>query len=401
MRAHGMTASELAEQMNQALLMKTGRMGELTDRTIRRFLSGQTRWPQSRQRLALQHVFGSTAEQLGFLSPTAPHHSEDPVQRRTFLSRSAALAASPVIPAPSGSRVGRSDVAALQVALNDLVASYSLLGSDHSLEVTALQHGQRAIDLVQNCSASSKVRQLAYALASDAVNTAGWSAMETGAYDRAQQYLERSLALAGLAADSTTVMGAWNGLALLAQRRSHFSDAAAAAEAACNTGVARRDPLFASLAHARAAIAHSAASDRRKALRSIDHAEKGLERSKENEERPVWIHFYDKAELNGLAALMSLQLGRHADAEYHAHRALARLKPELQRNRAYYTALLGLSQIRQDELEQGCATLNPLFAGSLPRSERINDMLRDFRRHAADTGSAIARRWLSDTAEAI
>lgn len=401
MKALGMTASELAEQMNQVLLIKTGRMGELTDRTIRRFLGGQTRWPQSRQRLALRHVFGCTADQLGFLNPSVSRRSEDPVHRRSFLAGSAAVATIPVIAGTSGGRVGKPEVAQLREALNGLIASENRDGGSQSLEIAALSHGQRAIDLVQNGrTASNTIRCAAYSLAAEAVTTAAWSAIETGSYPRARQHLERSLALAGLAADSAAVVQAWNGLAVLSQRCSRFADATAAADAARSTGIARRDPLFTSLAHARAAVAHSTAVDSRRALRSFDLATSALDRSKD-QERPAWIFFYDAAELDGLSASVFLNLGRYADAEYHAHRTLSRLKPELQRNRALYTALLGLAQIQQGELEQACATVDPLFTTGLPASERIRDMLREFRKHAAATGSANARRWLNDTAVQI
>jgi hypothetical protein len=51
-----------------------------------------------------------------------------------------------------------------------------------------------------------------------------------------------------------------------------------------------------------------------------------------------------------------LRLGRPEEAESNAHHTLHRLKPALLRNRAYYTAVLGLTQLRQGELELACAT---------------------------------------------
>ncbi|MDI5968386.1 XRE family transcriptional regulator [Streptomyces sp. SL13] len=396
MQALRLTEEALAEQMNEVLLIRTGRRGECNDRTIRRFLSGQTCWPQGRSRLALAEVFGSTAEQLGFI-PRSAHETEDPVQRRSFLTSAASVAASPMLAGTAQRRVGAHEITSLREALNDLIANEHQTGGHASLEVAALRHGQQAIDLVQKGSPGSDfVRRQLYSVAADAVTTAAWSAIETGDLRRAQQHLERSLALAGYSSDSTGVLRAWNNLAMLAQRRDHFADAAAAADAARNTAAARRDPLLASLAHARAAIAHSAAHNPRQALRSLDYAKAALSKSSDTE-RPEWLAFYDGAELDGLAALTSLNLGHFADAEYNAHRSLARIKPGLQRNRTYYTVLLGLSQIRQGELEQACATVDPLYTRALPSSTRIAQMLTEFRTYASATGSATARRWLNDT----
>lgn len=323
------------------------------------------------------------------------------MHRRSFLAGSTGVVVGPVVTGTSWGRIGNQEVDQLRATLNDLIASENRHGGNAALEVAALSHGRRAVDLVQHGNAASNaIRRGVYSLAAEAVTTAAWSAIETGSYTRAQRHLERSLALAGLAADSSAVVQAWNGLAVLAQRRSRFADAAAAAEAARDTAVARRDPLFASLAHARAAVAHSAASDNRRALRSLGLATSALDRST-SRERPAWTYFYGDAELEGLSALAFLNLGRYADAEYHSYRTLSRLKPELLRNRAYYTALLGLSQIHQGEIEQACFTVDPLFAAGLPDSGRVREMLCDFRRRAAATGSSTARRWLNDTATQI
>ena len=391
-----MTEADLAEEMNVVLLIKTGRKGDCSDRTIRRFLSGQTRWPQARSRLALETVFGSTSEELGFNSPRTKRHLEDPVQRRQFLTGSAAAAASPFIGTRPNGRVGLHDVDRLRSDLDALIASDDRNGGDRSLEVAALSHGQQTLDILQTTNATSGVRSHLRALASDAFTTAGWAATDSGEYGRAQQHLERSLALAGLSRDGGAAVRAWNHMAMLAQNRRHYADAAAAADAARNVGVVRRDPLYASLIHARSAVAHGAVGDDRRALRSLGQAQDALSQSK-SVDRPAWVFFYDAAELDGLCAATHLSLGRAADAEYHAHRTLARLKPGLDRNRSFYTALLGLAQMSQGELEQACATVDPLLTDDVPGSHRVRSMLSEFRRKAAQTGSSHARRWLSNT----
>ncbi|MFE5853479.1 hypothetical protein ACFQ61_09735 [Streptomyces sp. NPDC056500] len=184
---------------------------------------------------------------------------------------------------------------------------------------------------------------------------------------------------------------------MLSQNRNHY---AAAADAARNTSATRRDPLYASLAFARAAVAHGAAGDDRRALGSPGQAQDALGRSKPDN-RPAWIFFYDAAELDGLSAATHFDLGRSADAEFYAHRTLARLKPGLDRNRAFYTSILGLAQIDQGDIEQACATVEPLFTTAQPGSQRSRRQMKDFRLKAAATGSAHARQWLDNLPAAI
>ena len=71
-------------------LRSHGHEGTVSDRTVRNWLTGKTRWPHPRQREALEAVFGCTAEELGFGPPAGeyspPTSPEDPVRRRNFLA---------------------------------------------------------------------------------------------------------------------------------------------------------------------------------------------------------------------------------------------------------------------------------------------------------------------------
>lgn len=189
----------------------------------------------------------------------------------------------------------------------------------------------------------------------------------------------------------------WNYMALLSTQRGKFGDAQAAAEAVRATSAVRRDPLYASLGHARYALALSRQNDARGALRALGRAEDALGKAAVDLPRPAWVNFYDPAELHGLSAIVHLRLNQPDRAEYHVHQTLARIKPEYGRNRAYYTAQLALAQVKQGGLEQACATADTLYTDGLPDSGRVRDLLREFRTEAAATGSTLARTWLTDT----
>jgi hypothetical protein len=94
------------------------------------------------------------------------------------------------------------------------------------------------------------------------------------------------------------------------------------------------------------------------------------------------MSFFDRAELNGLAALVMARLGRHDESEARLHQTLSLLRPDLRRNRTYYTIHLALAQLAQGEADQAVATALPLLSGDgePPLSGRNKKLLRQFNR---------------------
>ncbi|NJP45880.1 XRE family transcriptional regulator, partial [Streptomyces sp. PRB2-1] len=92
----GFGQAELAEVLND-WLREHGEEGTVSDRMVRYWVTGRTRRPWKRTRLALEAVFGCSLEELGF-EPTAQNSCagdmEQPVNRRSFLNNSTAAAAS-------------------------------------------------------------------------------------------------------------------------------------------------------------------------------------------------------------------------------------------------------------------------------------------------------------------
>ncbi|MET9879790.1 hypothetical protein ABZZ36_35035 [Actinacidiphila glaucinigra] len=399
MRAAGMSAADLAKALNEALLALTGRMGDLTDRTIRRLLSGQTRWPQTRQLLALEAVFGCTGEALGFTKPTRAKRKptqEDPMQRRTF----AAGAVAAVLPTPIAAprRIGRADLERMQAGLDALSVQEQRSGGSTAVETEALTKAQMAVDLMNHGQTTTTIRRAIYSLAANATMAAAWAALDAHAMERAQRHLERALMLAGYSGDSVVTLRAWNYMALLSSQRNKPCDAQAAAERVRRNATTRRDPMYASLGHARYALALSQQQDVRGALRAIRLSEDALHRADATAPRPAWFSFYDVAEWHGLSSLVHLRIGRPDEAEFHVHQTLARIRPGFERNRAYYTAQLAIAQVKQGDLEQACRSADVLYTHGLPNSGRVRELLRIFRTEAAATGSKRARAWLHDTA---
>ncbi|MGW2181262.1 hypothetical protein ACWCXX_24815 [Streptomyces sp. NPDC001732] len=401
-----MKVAELADAVNNAIGELCGRVGTTSERTIFRWLSGANQWPHERQRRALESVTGLTATDLGFrprgkpAPAPAPVPPEDPdVRRRQLLGAAASTAAAAAIPlTPASARplsVGTSDVIRLRDNIERLVALDAERGG-HGLEQAALDGAAEALELQQR-SATQRVRQRLFGLASDYTSTAGWFLIDTGQLDGADRHLDRALTLAGLAQDAEAAMRVWNLRSMLARQRHDYPGAVAAAQAAQATAVARTSPLHASLAHARTAVAFAYGGDKRSAINALGRAEEALSKTDLAQPRPAWLSFYGAAELYSLTAIVRDVVGHPADAEAASHRALAALPESYRRNRAHTTAWLALAQLHQGDIEQACATSGSIFTimsgAALPG--RMRQLLGDFQRDliALAPSAHIAHEW--------
>ncbi|MER5778442.1 hypothetical protein ABT144_29980 [Streptomyces sp. NPDC002039] len=168
MHEHEMTAEELAERVNGALAEITGRHGTTGERTVFRWLSGESRWTQARLRRALETVTGVAARDLGFVprghhSTEAEHDQETPMLRRTLVTGIAAVAA-PL----AGARhsVGSADVIRLRNGLDMLMAADDAQGGSTTLERAALAGARDALALQQR-GATDRVRLRLFSLAAN------------------------------------------------------------------------------------------------------------------------------------------------------------------------------------------------------------------------------------------
>lgn len=110
----------------------------------------------------------------------------------------------------------------------------------------------------------------------------------------------------------------------------------------------------------------------------------------------MWLNaFYDQAELENLALAAYLSLGNYEDAEAHAHRSLALVRPEMRRTRAITTTRLAHAQLGQGDLEPAVATAISVPTDPIGQHPRVLGMLSDFGnalRIAAPT-SPFTRTW--------
>ncbi|WP_406163176.1 XRE family transcriptional regulator [Streptomyces sp. NBC_01005] len=260
MESEGWSAPALAKELEAVVRRLTRRTGpgrELSQITVHKWRSGETSWPQEKYRIALEQVSGLMVAALGFAPPDRrkkPAPVADPVHRRSFLALTTGSAGTAVL-GPPAAGVGSGDVLRLRQQLDTLMLLDDSQGGHDTLERAALAGAQEAVAL-QEKPATQRTRQRLFSLAADYTATAAWSCVDARESARAQPRHERALHLAGLAQDPVATMRVWNSVAILAHQRGAHAESLAAGQAARATAVARRDQLFASLAHARTAHAH-------------------------------------------------------------------------------------------------------------------------------------------------
>ncbi|MFF4082780.1 hypothetical protein ACFYZN_25785 [Streptomyces sp. NPDC001777] len=244
---------------------------------------------------------------------------EDFAHRRSFPALTTGSAGSSVL-GPPVAGVGGGDV--LRQQFDALMGLGDSRGGHDTLERAALAGAREAV-VLQEKPATQCTRQRLFSLAAYYTATAAWSCVDARRGSRARPLHKRALYLAGLARDPVATMRMtmrmWNSVAILAHQRGAHAEALSAGQAARATAAVRRDPLFASLAHARTAIV---LGDHRPALRSLDHAERALARADLARPRPSWIAFYSRTEFHAITSIVHDRLGDSPTAEAASHHVL-------------------------------------------------------------------------------
>ncbi|MFD8379811.1 hypothetical protein ACFV2X_14905 [Streptomyces sp. NPDC059679] len=318
------------------------------------------------------------------------------MRRRNFLTASTGTTAAVAVPLIAQHHVGTSDVIRLRSGLDALMALDDSRGGHDGLERAALAGAAEALEK-QKQGASQRIRLRLFSVAADYTATAAWSALDARQADRAQALLGKALYLAGMANDPIAELRVWNSYAMLAHQRGEHVEAVDSGLAAQYTTITRRDPLFASLAHARTAIGHSNLGDRQAALRSLGYAHEALGKASFAEHRPSWVAFYGPAELTAITAIVRDRIGDPAEAEAASHRALANIPKQFRRNLALATTRLALAQLHQRDVDQACATASTVFELMVghPIPGRLRSLLGDYYRDLITLApdASVAQEW--------
>jgi tetratricopeptide (TPR) repeat protein len=387
----GFSQAELARQVNIAIARLTGSPGSVTDADVRRWLRYDTKWPQDRIRLCIEEVLDASSEDLGFIPRRKKSRSSSEEERvkhrREFLTAAGATSLSLAVPQPTPrGRLGATDVHRFHQDYVSILRLDRAVGGSRKVENLGIELALRIQSALAAGGASARVRDGLHRVAAEALASAAFAAIDASSPQRARRHLDKAMTLAGLSRAGETAFRIWDHLMLTSSQRENHGEAAAGADVMKRSAAARRNPLYASLAHMRNANALARLRLRADALRAHGLAEKNFER-RADEPRSDWIRFYGRAEFDALSSYMWTAMGDHDRAEFCLHRTLAAIPGELVRDRALYTAHLALAQARQGELELACATGAKAFALLPSGSQRTSNTLARTREVLVASGS--------------
>ncbi|WP_251054638.1 twin-arginine translocation signal domain-containing protein [Streptomyces sp. ISL-66] len=392
---HDYTHRTLADTVNDVAVGIFGKPGDCTDRHVRRWISGEVRWPWTKYLLPLEQIFDCPAQAMGFLprgknsaqlarppARQSPASKElEPVKRRRFLAASAAATVTLALgidDTPSQGRLSMSDVDRVQSVIGRLDAHFFAIGGGPLLSVCTT-YVDRLRDALDGCIYGDRVEKALHRSISSLYASAGWAAYDTDDPAHAALLHTASLQSALLAADPSAAARAWSNLALQARIEGRHREAVQITRAALDNRRTRQNPHIASLLHARLAIGQAKTADRTGAARSLLAAEKAYDRVNAAATAPTWLAFLSEGELSGLAAIAHQAMGQYDRAEASTVQALDLLPSSMRRSRAFYGVQLAELHLLQGDREGAAATVAALDHSSLD-SRRIADRLANVQR---------------------
>jgi len=385
----GCTHQQLAEMVNRAAEDLFGRPADCTDRHVRRWIAGDVQWPWPRYLLSLQHIFGRSPEEMGFIPrkssrvPPPPRRPAPVKEQRTMRRREfiavGLVAALGLDQIPTAGRLGTSDVERIRAIVPALYKYDHSLGGGalHDVATEALRHVQSAVN---HCSYGDRVERSLYSAMGDLAASAGWFAYDAGRQGEATGLYNDALQAGMLSGDRMLQARVWSNLAMQARLLNRDKEALRIGRAAVETRQAKSDPWLMALLHCRQAVGHARTGDRTRAQRSLARAETAYERTQG--QPAAWLSFLTPAELTGLAGAAHQALGQHRRAEQLTASALQMLEPRFERNRVYYMVQHAQALLDDGDIEHAAAQAGETVAiAGRVQSERVQDKLGDLRQH--------------------
>ena len=228
LKEFGYTHEELADEVNRIAEDEFGEQANCTDRHVRRWISGEVKWPWPRYLLPLQEIFGRSPAAMGFVprkssGPDAPparpapakeHH---PLQRRTFIA-GALIATLGTDQTPHRGRLGMTDVDRIKGTITRLDAHFNGLGGGALVDV-ASDYLTRLRCALDHCTYGERIERALHHAVADVAACAGWSAHDCGDYAMAAQFRNQALQAALLARNPVAVTRAWSDLGRASRAR--------------------------------------------------------------------------------------------------------------------------------------------------------------------------------------
>jgi tetratricopeptide (TPR) repeat protein len=300
------------------------------------------------------------------------------------------VAPDPSAPRPRGEglRVGLGDVAAIKTTADMFAQLDDRFGGDHARH-SLIQYLDNDVAPLLQGRYTEQVGRALFSTVAEATLLAGWMSYDACHHGLAQRYFLQALRLAQDANDRQLAGSILSAMSHQATFLGRYTQAATLARAALMGISPVATPTLRAQFHAMEARALARTGDVTACEAALNAATKALE-SRNSEDEPEWISYFDEAELAAEAAHCFRDVNRARRAVSHAENAMS---GNHVRSDFFATIVLADAHLRAGDVEEACrVALDALDLGEQLKSTRCISYLAEFRRNLDLTGrSAVAR----------
>ncbi|MFD4571594.1 hypothetical protein ACFWNK_01150 [Streptomyces sp. NPDC058417] len=287
-----------------------------------------------------------------------------------------------------GTRVGLGDVAAIKFTVAVFARLDDQFGGDHARH-SVIQYLSDQVTPILHGRFTEQVGRALFSTVAEATLLAGWMTYDAGHHGLAQRYFLQALRLAQDADDRRLAGSVLSAMSHQATFLGRYAQAVTLARAALMGTSSVATPTLRAQFHAMAARALARSGEVSACQATLSAAAKALE-SRNREDEPEWISYFDEAELAAEAAHCFRDVDRARQAVAHAENARSGSHV---RSDFFATMVLADAHLRAGDVEEACrVALDALDLGEQLKSARCVSYLGEFRRNLSAVGPSSAAR---------
>ncbi|WP_339133081.1 hypothetical protein WJM95_29165 [Streptomyces sp. f51] len=291
------------------------------------------------------------------------------------------VAPEPTVPRQrrDGIRVGLGDVAAIKTTADMFAELDDRFGGDHARHA-AIQYLSTQVAPLLRGQYTEQVGRALLSTTAEATLLAGWMSYDACRHGLAQRYFLQALRLAQDANDRRLAGSILSAMSHQATFLGRYTQAATLARAALMGISPVATPTLRAQFHAMEARALARTGDVRACEAALSAATKALE-SRNTDDEPEWISYFDEAELAAEAAHCFRDVNSARQAVAHAENAMS---GNHVRSDFFATIVLADAHLRAGDVEEACrVALDALDLGEQLKSARCVSYLAEFRQNLA------------------
>ncbi|MFJ8026320.1 hypothetical protein [Streptomyces sp. NPDC096311] len=300
------------------------------------------------------------------------------------------VAPEPAIPRPraEGTRVGLGDVATIKTTADMFAQLDDQFGGDHARHAIIQYLSNDVLPMLRG-KYTEQVGRALYSTVAEATLLAGWMSYDSCHHGLAQRYFLQALRLAQDANDRRLAGSILSAMSHQATFLGQYTHGATLARAALMGISPVATPTLRAQFHAMEARALARTGDVTACEAALSAATRSLE-SRNSDDEPEWISYFDEAELAAEAAHCFRDVNSARQAVAHAENAMS---GNHVRSDFFATMVLADAHLRAGDVEEACrVVLDALDLGEQLKSARCVSYLAEFRENLAATSGSVTSR---------